>query len=185
MGMSDWPGYSIPLGKKFSYQNTYYHKEPRFDIKEVPPDIQNTYDFIISSDVFEHLEPPVSPAFVNLNRLLKPGGVVIFTVPYVPDQEETLEHFPDLNEFTIQVDEYGKYTLKNITRTGEIQVSDQLVFHGGEGFTLEMRLFSKKSLSREFERAGFHKITFYEEPFPGFGICQEEKWSLPLSARKP
>src|ERR1044072_1657831 len=31
LGMSDWEGYAARLADKFSYTNTYYHKEPRPD----------------------------------------------------------------------------------------------------------------------------------------------------------
>ena len=51
------------------------------------------------------------------------------------------EHFPDLFEF--QIVEFGQdRVLVNRTRSGSYQVFDNLVFHGGPGFTLEMRVLS-------------------------------------------
>ncbi len=101
-------------------------------------------DFIISSDVFEHVVPPVSRAFENVWKMLKPGGVFVLTVPYGA-QRETVEHFPELNEFSI-VERDGSFVLRNKTRTGVLQEFNDLVFHGGPRTTLEMRVFSLKLL---------------------------------------
>jgi len=35
LGMTDSKGYATRLAEKFSYRNTYYHKEPRLDISAV------------------------------------------------------------------------------------------------------------------------------------------------------
>ena len=60
LGMTDWEGYAVKLSGKFDYQNTYYHEEPRLDIAaaSIAPEFMGK-DFIISSDVFEHVVPPV------------------------------------------------------------------------------------------------------------------------------
>jgi hypothetical protein len=63
LGLSDQASYAEPLAEKFDYTNTYYDREPRFDITEAHPDRYGTYDFILSSDVFEHIEAPVERAF--------------------------------------------------------------------------------------------------------------------------
>ncbi|MGH9903496.1 MAG: hypothetical protein ACRD68_16940, partial [Pyrinomonadaceae bacterium] len=55
IGMSDWDGYAAPLALKLGYQNTYYHQEPKLDITSIEPALESTLDFIISSDVFEHV----------------------------------------------------------------------------------------------------------------------------------
>jgi 2-polyprenyl-3-methyl-5-hydroxy-6-metoxy-1,4-benzoquinol methylase len=39
------------------------------------------------SDVLEHVVPPVENAFCGLSDLLKPNGVLIFSVPYILDGE--------------------------------------------------------------------------------------------------
>jgi len=184
IGMSDWFGYATPLAKKLAYINTYYHQEPKLDIKSIEKTLENKFDFIISSDVFEHIEPQISIAFSNLFRLLKDGGVTVFTVPYILDGEETAEHFPDLYNYSIEKKSDGQFFLKNSTKGGCVQIFDNLVFHGGEGFTIEMRLFSKRSLINCFIQAGFKNIKIYDEPVLKYGIFWNESWSLPLSARK-
>ena len=184
IGMSDWFGYANPLAKKLAYTNTFYHQEPRLDIKSIDKSQENSYDFIISSDVFEHIEPPISIAFDNLFKLLKAGGVTVFSVPYILQGEEIVERFPDLYNYSIEKTENGQFFLNNSTKEGKVQTFDNLIFHGGEGFTVEMRLFSKKSLINSFYKAGFQKIQIYDEPVLKYGIFWKDPWSLPLSARK-
>src|SRR3954453_6888874 len=156
IGMTDWDGYAIPLAQKLGYTNTYYHAEPRLDIVAPSPELEGTLDFIVSSEVFEHIPPPISIAFENMRRPLKPGGVVIFSVPW-GRHGRTIEHFPDLHDWRVEVVD-GVHTLINRTRSGDVQSFDKLVFHGGPGTTLKMRQFSELSLREEFESAGFEKV---------------------------
>src|SRR5450432_2572924 len=78
IGLSDSTTYADRLAGKFAYTNTYFDSEPRLDIANVSPELNARYDFIIASDVFEHIAQPVTRAFCNARRLLKPGGVLIF-----------------------------------------------------------------------------------------------------------
>ena len=84
VGLTDWEGYAVPLARRLDYHNTYYHQEPKLDITCPPPEYEGSLDFVISSDVFEHVPPPVALGFAGLRKLLKPGGVAIFSVPYTP-----------------------------------------------------------------------------------------------------
>jgi SAM-dependent methyltransferase len=192
LGLSDADAYAIPLAAKFDYINTYFHTfgyikrffhtEPRLDIADTDVDVERYggCDFIVASDVFEHVAPPVSRAFVNARRLLKPGGRLIFTVPFTLDGD-TVEHFTDLHDW--RVDEHqGRWRLTNRAVDGRVTHYDDLVFHGGPGTTLEMRVFSRDGLLREFERAGFTRVRIAAEPYLPFGIHWPEPWSVPLVA---
>jgi len=181
IGMSDWEEYAERLKHKLNYKNTYYHKEPKLDITSIPADYERKVDFIISTDVFEHIEPPISAAFENAYKLLKPNGVLIFSVPYLKEGK-TIEHFPELYRYEI-IKGSNQYILKNITRNGAEQVYDHLVFHGGEGTTLEMRSFSESSLLEEFKKAGFTNIRFYKDQDLKYGIRFESDLNLPIAAR--
>ena len=181
VGMSDWIGYGMPLGKKLGYKNTYYHQEPKMDITAVDSALHGTMDFIISSDVFEHVEPPISRAFENVRKLLKPDGVLIFSVPYVKDGC-TVEHFPDLYKYEI-AQKGGDYILQNITRDGGKQIYENIVFHGGCGATLEMRVFSEISLLEEFRKACFANVKIYKASDFEHGIYWDCNCSLPIAAR--
>ena len=182
IGLSDQWSYSERLAEKFDYTNTYYDREPRLDITAPHLDRHGTYDFILSSDVFEHIASPVERALEEAHRLLKPHGVLCLTVPSSVE-ENTIERFPDLHEYSV-ADLAGTLVLINRKRDGTLEIHDNLVFHGGVGATLEMRLFSQKDLERKLRAAGFEAVTFQSESVPRFGIVFEGKWSLPLVARK-
>jgi len=181
-GMSDWEGYAKPLSKKLAYQNTYYHKSPNLDITNISTQDEQSVDFLVSTDVFEHVTPPVSIAFENAKKMLKPGGAFIFSVPYALEGD-TQEHFPNLHKFSLETKD-NKRTLINCTKEGSIEEFSDLVFHGGEGDTLEMRVFSEASLLNELDHAGFHDVQIMKEPYFEFGIYLSETWSLPIIARE-
>lgn len=180
LGLSDVAAYARPLADKFDYENTWYHTAPRLDIANVPHSRFGRYDFVLASDVFEHVAPPVARAFANARKLLKPGGKFIFTVPFSLEPE-TIEHFPDLHDWSL-AEHNGAWQLANTTLAGEHQTFDDLVFHGGPGTTLEMRLFSRAGLEREFARAGFARVRIAAEPYLPFGIHWPEPFSVPMVA---
>lgn len=158
--MSDRGVYAVPSAEKLSYRNTFYHQKPKLDITVIDPALEGIFDFIISSDVFEHIEPPVSRAFENARGLLK-QGVPIFSVPYSKD-DGTKEHFPDLNTNEIKKKE-NEFILINITKDGVEQKFNNLVFHGGHGSTLKLRIFSESLLMKEF-RQGSAMYVFTTSP---------------------
>ena len=183
IGLTDWDGYADRLAAKLDYQNTFLHQEPKLDITAIPAELEHTLDFVISSDVFEHVPPPISVAFENLRKLLKPGGVAILSVPY-DETPFTREHFPELHDWRI-IEEDGRTILKNTTRDGRAQVFDQLVFHGGAGNVLEMRAFSEAGLLGDLRDAGFVDIKLFGDDHLETGIAWKYKQSLPVSARAP
>lgn len=178
IGLSDSDNYATRLSEKFDYTNTFFHTDPRLDIASAPRELTGRFDFIIASDVFEHVAPPVSRAFANARRFLKPNGVLIFSVPYSLEAD-TREHFPELSEYLLE-EIAGAWRLENRTADGRIQVFTDLVFHGGPGSTLEMRLFSRAGLEREFARAGFARVRVADEAYLPFGIIWPEPWSVPM-----
>lgn len=167
IGMSDWDGYAKVLAKKFNYKNTYYDREPFLDIAGDTWKKFVDLKFIISTDVFEHVLHPVSLAFENAYKMLAEGGVLILSVPYHAGLK-TIEHYPSLHKFQI-VDFLGEKILVNRTSEGRIEVYDDLVFHGGQGSTLEMRVFSKHDVIALLSLAGFDSIKVYEKPILEIG----------------
>jgi len=183
-GMSDWDGYAKPLAAKVGYINTYYHKEPKLDITDISPKDFESVDFLISTDVFEHISPPVSNAFLNAKKMLRSGGSFVFSVPYTLELETT-EHFPNLNTFKIESIN-GIQTLVNKTKDGIEERYQNLVFHGSSvgGETLEMRVFSEQGLLRELAKAGFDDVRLMKDPCFEYGIYWSHPWSVPIIARK-
>jgi SAM-dependent methyltransferase len=183
IGLSDAGHYAERLAGKLDYRNTFYSREPRLDIANPPAEESGKYDFLISSEVFEHVATPVEVALQNAFRLLKPNGVLLVTVPYSL-QPATIEHFNGLHQFGLaQVG--NQVVLVNRSAGGELEVFDNLAFHfGGEGPSLEMREFSETGLRAGLAAAGFSEVRFYTEDYPAFGVIRGDSWSLPFAARK-
>ena len=182
IGLSDADLYAIALNERLDYTNTFFHATPKLDIANMATTEYSGLDFIVASDVFEHVAPPIDIAFRNARRLLREGGVLVFSVPYVPGGH-TEEHFPDLYNYAIE--RHGDcHVLLNRTRSGELQRYENLVFHGGPGTTLEMRLFAFEDLKSYFLAAGFEIPQLLNEYIPQFGIdWRGEHCSIPMVAR--
>lgn len=191
IGMSD-SGWAKIFEIKFNYTNTFYHTEPYLDIYNKEHISKYTdLDFIISSDVFEHINPypSLQLAFNNLYKMLKNGGFLIFSVPYT--NGEHIEHYPNLYNYNIVFDTLNnEYILNNTTIDGKSEQFKNLCFHGGPGSVLEMRVFSKKSICEFLEKSGFVNIKFYDidEDMNKYGIYwskdNDNQNSLILSAQK-
>jgi SAM-dependent methyltransferase len=182
LGLSDQPAYARILAEKVDYTNTYYDREPRFDISEPHPQLAGTYDFILLADVLEHIAPPVECALEEACRLLKPHGFLGITV-YCNPSDQMREHFPGLHEFRI-VPLGDSAVLVNRRRDGSLEVRDDLVFHGGSGATLEMREFGLSALKNKLLQAGFRDVFFLSANLPPIGVLFDHDVSQPLIARK-
>jgi SAM-dependent methyltransferase len=183
LGTSDGAQYADRLAEKFDYRNTFYDREPRFDITKPDAAEAGRHDFVLSSEVFEHVARPVEEALGNACRLLKTPGVLLLTVPYSLEAT-TAERFPELHEFGIaRVGD--RMALVNRSRSGEMQVFENLVFHVSFGDpALEMREFSESDLRRMLEAAGFSEVRIYSEEYAPYGIAHTEACSFPMAARK-
>ncbi len=92
-------GPQVPmLQAKFDYVTPEYDAEkiaagadPRefADVQKLPFD-DASFDFVIASDIFEHVREDVK-GFREIFRTLKPGGTFLLTVPYDHARETTLE----------------------------------------------------------------------------------------------
>jgi hypothetical protein len=183
MGTSDPNQYAEGLARKFDYRDTFYDREPRFDIANPPVEELGRYDFVVSSEVFEHVPPPAVTPFHTAYRLLKPNGVLVLTVPYSVETA-TIEHFPEMHEFGLaRVGD--RMVLVNRKKDGGLEVFEDLVFHAGWGGpSLEMRQLTENGLKELLAGGGFSDVRFYGEHYPAFGIVHTETWSLPMAARK-
>ena len=154
--MSDWSGYATRLAETFDYTNTFLDEEPSLDIMSPSKEYLECYDFVICSEVLEHVPPPVSRAFTNLRRLLKPGGLLVLTVPYT-EKGVTREQFPSLHEYELIIDDEGKRVLENVTPERVLRNDSRTsCFTAARGSRLEMRLFSQVTPGR-VGRGGLHR----------------------------
>ena len=182
LGMSDKECCAERLADKFDYTNTWYDREPRFDSSQADSTLWGQFDFILSADVLEHVEPPVEATLTQLCRMLKPRGFLGVTVFCAPS-DVLREHFPDLQDYRI-VPLGGSQVLINRRADGTLEIRDDLIFHGGSGSTLEMREFGASSLREKLVAAGFQEVEFLVENLPEIGVFFDHDVSQPLIARK-
>ncbi|RTY02026.1 class I SAM-dependent methyltransferase [Stenotrophomonas geniculata] len=181
IGMTDTHIYAVALRRKFDYINTYFHTQPMLDIRHPAEQYLGKHDFVVSSDVLEHVDGPCERTLGNLRALLKPGGLLALTVPY-GYHDVTIEHFPELNDYRIEGTGPDRI-LVNITKDGREQRFSDLSFHGGDGSTLELRIFSYPHLVRLLEEAGFVDVKLHDSQYPQWGIIHNSPLGLPITAR--
>lgn len=181
LGMSDAPVYASALNRKYDYTNTFFHTEPLLDIRAPAAHYLGRHDFVVSSDVLEHVDGPCLRALQNLRAVLKPGGLLALTVPYGV-QDTTLEHYPDLHEYRIE-GQGADRILVNVTADGREQRFSNLCFHGGDGSTLELRVYAYRDLIRWLGEAGFTDIRLHDAEHPQWGIIHQHQLGLPITAR--
>ncbi|WP_445492895.1 methyltransferase domain-containing protein [Rhodopseudomonas sp. RCAM05734] len=183
IGLSDGLGYAQPIAERLGYTNTFFHQEPFFDICAPVGDRAGTCDFMISTEVFEHVAPPAQTAFQHAFDVLKPGGTLLLTVPFT-NNPETVEHFPELDDYrTLQFGD--EYVLVNRAVDGQYTMHRNLVFHGGPGTTLEMRVYSRSAVEKHLADAGFVDVQVFDQDIPKWGILHRYPWSLPIVATRP
>lgn len=167
LGISDDTRYSKQLEYKFSYKNTFYEREPHLDIMLFDDNLTNKFNFIICSDVLEHIMGDYKKALLNLYNYLKINGVLIFSVPYT-FSKNTYERYPECIKYETLGDSKNRY-IKITNKNGECYYEYNPIFHGGSGNTLEMRVFSYYDIIKTAKSIGF-KIKLFKLNIPRFGI---------------
>lgn len=178
IGFSDDAGYARHLARAASYTNAWFHQPPVRDVTDPASFAGETYDFVVCSEVLEHVTRPVGRAFRTLFSILRPGGVLVLSVPLVDGP--TIEHFPELAEHSVLLEE-GGWVLDGVTPAGERLHVTGLVFHGGPGSTLEMRILGREDVARHLADAGFTDVREHRVDVPGAGIV----WDVPDTMRTP
>ncbi|OFV97027.1 MAG: hypothetical protein A3F68_03150 [Acidobacteria bacterium RIFCSPLOWO2_12_FULL_54_10] len=183
VGLSCAHSYAPYLEKIFHYTNTYFDHEPRLDISH--PANFHELDFLISSDVFEHTFPPAIAAFQGASSILKPGGLLILSVPYTLN-DRTVEHYPECIDYEKVPQENGLVGVRLTFRDGSKRLDTKPVWHGGQGNTLEMRVYCRSHLFECLKNSSFEILEEFAYGVPHYGIITnlKETWSLPLAARK-
>lgn len=83
----------------------------------------------------------------------------MFSVPFA--NKKHIEHYPSLYDYKILKRDNNEYYLYNKTIDGKEETYENLCFHGGPGNVLEMRIYSRESITKYLELAGFTEIIFY------------------------
>lgn len=118
------------------------------------------FDIVLTSEVFEHI-PDAIGAEKEVMRILKPGGIYCFTVPFLPTAEHDL-------------------ILANMDEHGTIEYLAEPQYHGDpirpdEGI-LVYRLFSFNDMKQRFESMG-HVFKSYRFWSKALGILGDDCWA--------
>ena len=166
--MSDHPGFFAHFAAKFDVSNSYHHKFPFCDLFSVPDEAIGQFEFVVCSDVLEHVAGSPLAAVEGLWKLLKPGGFAVITVP-VGGSRETLEYYPGLSEFEIHEGPLVRWK----DHEGIERVDPNPEMHGGDGLVLAFRRYGKNDFEGVLRCARF--INIEEGPLnPLLGV-----WPLP------
>ncbi len=113
------------------------------DIHNIPFD-DNTYDVVFCNHVLEHVTDD-QKCMSELCRVLKPGGLAIMQVPYIPEQEKTVED-PTITDPKERERLFGQYD--HVRKYGK-DYADRLEKAGFKVTKVEME---KELTEEEFER---------------------------------
>jgi hypothetical protein len=133
LGLTDPACVAGTLAERFDYVNTYFDVEPKFDIRTGDSPC-GPLDFLIASEVFEHVEPPVSVAFRNVARLLKPEGVLLLTTPWIWDGRDR-DVMPEFYDWQLDYSD-GQCAILNRTLDGRTERFCGISPDGSPGRTL-------------------------------------------------
>jgi hypothetical protein len=178
IGLTDPESIARVLTCRFEYRNTYFNAEPRLDLRSDPSPI-GELDFLIASEVFEHIEPPVTQPFRNASGFLKPNGFLLLTVPWVWNGDPK-EAIPELYDWKLDR-EGDRWLVINRKPDGEIERFYDMVFDDGPGRSLgntrehfpelhDWKLVNEDENWRLINRRRdgrietFHNLVFHEGP---------------------
>jgi SAM-dependent methyltransferase len=152
LGISDDINIVKYLSSHFMYSNSFYDAFPFLDLRSVPSIAQEKFEFVICSDVLEHVDKDLEKAIAGVYQLIKQGGFAIITVP-IGREDKTFEYYPGLSRFKILESEV------HWENKSGIQFVDQNPdFHGGRGQNLAFRQFSREQICNLLSKSGFEKI---------------------------
>lgn len=182
IGVGDMDAVKRSFSEKLTYYDAHLDEGelPFLKVTEAPAELRNRADVLVCSEVLQHVFPPVQDAFHWLFSLLRPGGLLVLTVPY--GFEPTVEYFPNLREWSL-VQYRGSTVLQNVTERGRKERFKELRLYGNG--RLESRLFGLTDLRRHLREAAFEDITIAGADHLQYGIQFRDPWSLPITARKP
>lgn len=155
IGISDHYVLAGFLSSKFDYTNSFLHRFPQVDICDPPQGLVGSLNFVICSDVLEHVPPPADAALRGLRSILQDaGGFTVITVP-VNGREETDEFYPEITSW----EELDNGTVKWVDKQGAKRIDLSPEYHGGEGRTIAFRTWSETDLVARLRGAGFSDVS--------------------------
>ncbi len=105
----------------------YFHKNYKKDFK-MPQFEDKSYDIVVAFQVLEHHEKP-EVFFSEIKRILKEGGYLIISFPFIWELHEEPNDFQRLTHYKIQklCGENNMHILETIRRGGVLSTLSQLI----------------------------------------------------------
>ena len=153
LGISDDINVSSRLSGKFFYSNSYFDTFPNLDLRKVPEVAKAKFEFVICSDVLEHIDTDLELAVSGLKNLLNENGFAVISVPVDGDHGH-LEFYPGLISFSIK-DDIVTWNDQNNMPHKDIDPE----FHGGRGQNLAFRKFSDNTIEDLLLKCGFNSFS--------------------------
>lgn len=114
------------------------------------------FDLFITSDVFEHVFEPAK-AFAEISRVLKPGGLHIFTMPWIPGHKKSTQRAKLHEDGTIEYFKEAEYHGNPIDSKGSLVTFDWgldfvdfIYKSSGMTTTIYLEIDRKKGLDGQF-----------------------------------
>ena len=109
-------------------ENHLHKKADYFYDGDTFPFIDETFDSLISNQVFEHVFQP-DKFLSEVNRVLKPNGILLITVPFVWDEHEQPVDYARYSSFGLKylLEQYGFEILEQRKSIAGIRVIFQLL----------------------------------------------------------
>ena len=90
------------------------------DVQDMPAVGSRRFDTVVCSEVLEHVPSPAD-ALAEIRRVLKPGGTLVLTVPYLSRlHDEPHDYFRYTRHGLRHLLEDGGFTVSEIERTGSM-----------------------------------------------------------------
>jgi len=168
LGLSDNPEMAKFFRRCFNYTNSELDTPPIIDLLSPPAAARGLFDFVICSDVLEHVPPPAERGLTSIADLLRPGGVAMVSVPIRDGGTE--EYYPGIRSWQL-IDG----TLHWSDDAGQSFVDTDPEIHGGDGLTIAFRTWGAEDFEAKVLASGFSSIERLE-PCPELGV-PEMAWS--------
>jgi hypothetical protein len=163
IGLDEHESIFATFPTRWRFINTHLEGFPRLDLRSLEPTQRGSAEFVICSDVLEHVLPPASDAAVGLRELLKPQGFAVVSVPTGAFEGETKEWYPDL----AKINALSRDEFEWVDGDGDLRRDTHPTFHGGTGLTLEFRVFTDASIRALLESVGFVVAPHPVDPLRG------------------
>jgi SAM-dependent methyltransferase len=132
LGLTDPTSLAKPLAERFKYINTFLDIRPKLDIRTGKSPL-GQLDFLIASEVFEHVEPPVANAIRNAASMLRPRGFLLMTTPWIWDGDGQ-QVLPELHDWKLDYTDTDCIVL-NRNRDGHVERFCDFSPFGSEGWS--------------------------------------------------